>query len=72
VPGRIFDNRYEYQICRFPSLDFLTAHGVRAARWVTAQAGGTVGPDLVPYLEDLLRGGIDVKVESWPSRLPGA
>jgi hypothetical protein len=72
VPGRIFDNRYEYQICRFPSLDFLAAHAVRDARWITDQPGGAIGPDLAPYLEDLLRAGIDVEVASWPSRLPGA
>jgi len=33
--GRAFDNRYEYQICRFPSVRFLEAQGVRRVRWLT-------------------------------------
>lgn len=36
APGRVFDNRYEYQICRFPSTDLLRAHRVRYVRWLTA------------------------------------
>jgi hypothetical protein len=72
VPGRTFDNRYEYQICRFPSLDFLAAQGVRSARWITARPDGMVGPDLAPYLEDLLRAGIEVAVQPWSSRSPVA
>jgi hypothetical protein len=72
VTGRTFDNRYEYQICRFPSLDFLAAQGVGHVRWVTARRDGAVGPDLAPYLEDLLRAGIEVEVQPWPSRWPGA
>jgi hypothetical protein len=72
VPGRTFDNRYEYQICRFPSLDFLAAQGVWHVRWITARPDGAVGPDLAPYQEDLLRAGIEVEVQPWPSRWPGA
>jgi hypothetical protein len=69
VAGRIFDNRYEYQICRFPSTDFLRDQGVRQVRWIT---DGTrpidrpVRPDLAPYLEALLRAGIAVEVTPWP------
>ena len=69
VPGRAFDNRYEYQICRFPSTDFLLAQGVRHVRWYTS---GTrpeerpVRPDLAPYQEALLRAGLTVDVRPWP------
>jgi hypothetical protein len=78
VPGRAFDNRYEYQICRFPSTDFLSAHGVTRVRWLSPAASdgdrgqmwGPVGQpvrrDLAPYLEELLRTGIDVEVTPWP------
>jgi hypothetical protein len=68
VPGRAFDNRYEYQICRFPSTEFLKAQGVEHVRWVTGShpAERPVRPDLAPYLEDLLRAGIVVDVEPWP------
>jgi hypothetical protein len=68
VAGRAFDNRYEYQICRFPSTDFLLGHGVAHVRWVT---DGTrpidrpVRSDLAPYLEALLRAGIAVEVTPW-------
>jgi hypothetical protein len=65
APGRAFDNRYEYQICRFPSLDFLRAQEVRRGRWITRQAGGIVSQDLAPYLEELLRAGIEVDVVPW-------
>jgi hypothetical protein len=65
APGRAFDNRYAYQICRFPSLDFLAAQGVRRGRWITARAGGIVSPDLTPYLEELLRAGIAMDVVPW-------
>jgi hypothetical protein len=65
APGRAFDNRYEYQICRFPSLDFLRAQGITRGRWITRQAGGVVSQDLAPYLEDLLRAGIAVDVVPW-------
>ena len=69
VSGRACDNRYEYQICRFPSTDFLLGQGVEHVRWVT---DGTrpidrpVRPDLAPYLEALLRDGIAVEVTPWP------
>jgi len=81
APGRVFDNRYEYQICRFPSMDFLAAHGVRQVRWLTAPppapaepprdlegrpVGTVVARDLAPYLETLLRAGISVDVQPWP------
>ena len=36
VRGRVFDNRYEYQICRFPSMAFLHSQGVQQVRWITA------------------------------------
>lgn len=65
VTGRAFDNRYEYQICRFPSLDFLQAQGVCRGRWLTARPGGIVSPDLAPYLEELLRAGIEMDVVAW-------
>ena len=68
VPGRAFDNRYEYQICRFPSTDFL-----RPRVWVGSNGSpaaparrAPVRPDLAPYLEVLLRAGIDVDVLPWP------
>ncbi len=35
--GAAFDNRYEYQICRFPPPVFLQAHGVRQVRWLTSR-----------------------------------
>ena len=69
VPGRAFDNRYEYQICRFPSTDFLAAHGVERIHWITGGARPAerpVRPDLAPYLEDLLRAGSLVDVVLWP------
>jgi hypothetical protein len=68
VTGRTFDNRYEYQICRFPSTDFLLGQGVEQVRWIT---DGTrpidrpVRPDLAPYLETLLQAGIAVEVTPW-------
>jgi hypothetical protein len=65
APGRAFDNRYAYQICRFPSLDFLRAQGVRRGRWITLHASGIASPDLAPYLEELLRGGIAMDVVPW-------
>jgi hypothetical protein len=37
APGRTFDNRYEYQICRFPSARFLQAQGSRRVIWLTGQ-----------------------------------
>jgi hypothetical protein len=81
VPGRTFDNRYEYQICRFPSTRFLEAQSVRRVTWLTPErpaavlAGGTppltlgippVARDLHPYREALLLAGIDVDVTLWP------
>ena len=68
APGRAFDNRYEYQICRFPSLDFLRGQGVHAVHWITDQPGGVARPDLAPYLEDLLRVGLSVELRAWPER----
>jgi hypothetical protein len=68
VAARAFDNRYEYQICRFPSMDFLRAHDVRQARWITGRADGMVGPDVAPYLEEMLRAGIEVEVAAWSPR----
>jgi hypothetical protein len=80
APGRVFDNRYEYQICRFPSTDFLAAHGVRQVRWLTTPppapaapardlegrpVGTVVARDLTPYLETLLQAGIAVDVQPW-------
>ena len=68
VTGRAFDNRYRYQICRFPSTDFLKAHGVQRIRWLTSGAHPAerpVRPDLAPYLEDLLRAGLTVDVLAW-------
>jgi hypothetical protein len=70
VPGRAFDNRYEYQICRFPSTDFLKAQGVDRVHWIstgTRAADRPVRPDLAPYLEDLLRAGLTVDVLPWPA-----
>jgi hypothetical protein len=69
VSGRAFDNRYEYQICRFPSTDFLIGQGVEQARWFTdgtRPVDRPVRPDLAPYLEMLLRAGIAVEVIPWP------
>ncbi|MGE3271361.1 MAG: hypothetical protein AB7P40_21610 [Chloroflexota bacterium] len=75
--GRAFDNRYEYQICRFPSMAFLAAHGVAQVSWITldrpvAPAAQPAGPaainrppvagDLLPYRDDLVRAGIQVDV----------
>ncbi|MFN8635107.1 MAG: hypothetical protein U0893_14725 [Chloroflexota bacterium] len=68
APGRAFDNRYEYQICRFPSLDFLRGQSVHAVHWITDQPGGVARPDLAPYLEDLLRVGLSVELRAWPER----
>jgi hypothetical protein len=68
VSGRAFDNRYEYQICRFPSTDFLKAQGVSRIQWITSAAGAAerpVRPDLAPYLEELLRAGLTVDVLPW-------
>jgi hypothetical protein len=65
VPGRAVDNRYEYQICRFPSVDFLHAREVRTMRWVTDRPPAQARPDLTPYLEDVLRAGIAVESETW-------
>jgi hypothetical protein len=68
VPGRILENRYEYQICRFPSTAFLRDQGVGQVGWIT---DGTrpidrpVRPDLAPYLETLLQAGIAVEVTPW-------
>ena len=70
VPGRAFDNRYEYQICRFPSTTFLMAQGVERVQWITSGTTAAERPvrrDLAPYLEDLLRTGLAVDVLSWPS-----
>jgi hypothetical protein len=79
--GRTFDNRYEYQICRFPSTRFLHAQGVRQVTWITAERSPTmpgsglreptlgippVARDLHPYREMLLQAGIDVAVTVWP------
>jgi hypothetical protein len=79
--GRAFDNRYEYQICRFPSTAFLQAGGVRQVRWLTARGpgptaslrdlegrpvGAVVTADLAPYQEALLQAGINVDVQTWP------
>jgi hypothetical protein len=69
VRGRAFDNRYEYQICRFPSTDFLLAQGVRQVAWITSPGGPAerpVRPDLAPYLEELLGAGLMVDVQTWP------
>jgi hypothetical protein len=81
VPGRTFDNRYEYQTCRFPSTRFLQAQGVRRVRWITsARPAGPPGSaleqpmsglppvarDLHPYREALLLAGIEVNVTVWP------
>jgi hypothetical protein len=68
VRGRAFDNRYEYQVCRFPSMDFLTAQRVSRVGWVTARSDGQVAPDLLPYQEALLRTGISVDVVPWASQ----
>ena len=80
VPGRTFDNRYEYQICRFPSTRFLEAQRVRRVHWITAArpVGGLgsstepmtlglppIARDLHPYREALLRAGIEVDVTVW-------
>ena len=68
IAGRAFDNRYEYQVCRFPSTDFLRAHGVERIQWITSGARPAerpVSPDLAPYLEDLLRAGVAVNVVPW-------
>jgi hypothetical protein len=68
VAGLAFDNRYEYQICRFPSTDFLKSQGVSQIQWITSGALPAERPvrrDLAPYLEDLLRAGIDVDVLAW-------
>jgi hypothetical protein len=35
--GRTFDNRYEYQICRFPSTRFLVEQGVRRVHWINCE-----------------------------------
>jgi hypothetical protein len=70
APGRTFDNRYEYQICRFPSTDFLRAQGVERVQWITdgaSPAERPVRPDLAPYLEELLRAGLAVDVQAWPT-----
>lgn len=80
VAGRTFDNRYEYQICRFPSTRFLHAQGVRQVTWITTERP-TAGPagdlrpstlgippvarDLHPYREMLLQADIDVAVSVW-------
>lgn len=68
APGRAFDNRYEYQVCRFPSIDFLRGQDVRSVRWVTDRPDGLARPDLAPYLEDLLRDGLSVELRAWPGR----
>lgn len=34
--GRVFDNRYEYQICRFPSPAFLAGEGIERIRWIVS------------------------------------
>ncbi|MCC7370635.1 MAG: hypothetical protein IT306_19600 [Chloroflexi bacterium] len=75
VPGRTFDNRYEYQICRLPSTRFLLEHGVQEVRWLTSERPPVPGPngpepmtlglppvarDLQPYREMLLQAGIEV------------
>ncbi len=64
VTGQSFDNRYEYQICRFPSIDVLRSQNVGRVRWLTR--GGVVASDLLPYQEALLRAGIAVEVRTWP------
>jgi hypothetical protein len=79
--GRTFDNRYEYQICRFPSTRFLHGQGVRRVTWMTtgrpaSRPGSSLGEptlgippvarDLHPYREMLLQAGIDVAVNVWP------
>ena len=69
VSGRAFDNRYEYQVCRFPSMDFLKAQGVGRVQWITSSASPaerSVKPDLAPYLEELLRAGLAADVVPWP------
>lgn len=72
--GRVFDNRYEYQICRFPSAAMLAGQSIERVRWIwnghaarlpTETGTAPVARDLEPYREALLRSGIAVDVVPW-------
>jgi hypothetical protein len=57
APGRVFDNRYEYQLCRFPPIDLFQAHGIQQVRWLTGPdvaAPGMAGGDGTRPASDVL------------------
>lgn len=68
---RAFDNRYAYQICRFPSAALLRSLDVRAVRWVCPSG---VARDLAPYAADLTAAGlpIDVIASAGPATRPAS
>jgi len=52
---RVFDNRYAYVACRFPSADLLLAQGIGKVCWLSF---GRFADDLSPYRESLKQQGI--------------
>ena len=57
--GRAFDNRYAYQICRFPPASLLRSLDVRALSWV-CPAG--IARDLGPYAAGLSAAGVPIEL----------
>ncbi len=60
-PMRVFDNRYEYPMCRFPPTQLLLSEGVQAVHWISP-AG--LAPDVLLYVERLQTAGLAPSVHS--------
>ena len=60
APPRVFDNRYNYPICRFPPPSFLRRQEIATIWWVSA---GGIAEDLQPYA-DLFKDA-DFPVQIW-------
>ncbi|MCC6173726.1 MAG: hypothetical protein IT305_00345 [Chloroflexi bacterium] len=59
IQGSAFDNRYSYQICRFPPPALLAAFGVETIRWLTPMR---VASDLKGYADTLVAAGLGVEM----------
>ncbi|MFN8522380.1 MAG: hypothetical protein U0821_04665 [Chloroflexota bacterium] len=57
--ARLFDNRYQYPLCRFPPASLLASQSIGRATLVTDRS---VAPDVLPYLGALANGGLAVSV----------
>jgi hypothetical protein len=55
TPRTLFDNRYDYPICRFPPPTLLKRKGITAVYWLTSDG---IAPDLLPYTEQLAGAGL--------------